>query len=108
MPRKKAAELLRMNNRHADALQVLQALHPAQPRDTTHGMLEGALHAALGRPQQAAQAFLGVLALQPAHAEAHLQLGLALANLRCHREAAECFRTACAIGRPLPLQSAGN
>ena len=90
-------ELLRLNNRHSQALQVLRALDPAAPRDITHGMLEGALCQALGQPEQAAQAFLGVLALQPVHVEAYLQLGLALAGMRCHREAAESFRTACTL-----------
>ena len=91
------AELLRLNNRHARALQVLRALDPAAPRDITHGLLEGALCQAMGQPEQAARAFLSVLALQPVHVEAYLQLGLALAGMRCHREAAESFRTACTL-----------
>ncbi len=90
-------ELLRLDNRPAEALAVLRALDPATERDLTHAMLEGALLMALGQPQPAAQAFLQALTIQPAHAEAYMQLGLALASLRCHRQAAECLRTVAMI-----------
>ena len=98
-------ELLRTHNRPREALDVLHALHPAADRGLTHWMLEGALQSSLGRAQQAAQGFLQVLAIQPAHVEAYLQLGLALASLRCFRQAAECFRTV-AIIAPAQLGAA--
>ncbi len=87
------AELLRINNRHAEALAVLRQLDPQSPRGVRHWMLVGAMHTALGNPQEALQAFLEVLVLEPAHREAYQQLGFAFANLRRFGDAAECFRT---------------
>jgi predicted O-linked N-acetylglucosamine transferase (SPINDLY family) len=87
------AELLRTNNRDAEALRTLRALDPATPRSTQHWLLQGAVQMALREWQDAAVAFLQVLAEKPAHIEAYMQLGFALANLRRFGEAAECFRT---------------
>jgi protein O-GlcNAc transferase len=87
------AELLRLNNRDAEALKVLRALDPATPRDAQHWLLEGSALMALREWQEAAVAFLQVLQLKPAHIDAYMQLGFALANLRRYGEAAECFRT---------------
>ncbi|MEO6033531.1 MAG: tetratricopeptide repeat protein, partial [Burkholderiaceae bacterium] len=86
-------ELLRAGNRHAQALDALNALHPDVERDGQHAILEGALHMALGDWPAAARSFLKVLGGQPDHIEAYQQLGFALANLSRHAEAAECFRT---------------
>ncbi len=88
-----AAELLRTNNRDADALQVLLALHADTPRTPRHWLMQGATHMALQQWQEAAMAFLNVLAAKPADIEAYLQLGYALANLKRYGESAECFRT---------------
>ena len=87
------AEVLRLNNRDADALAALQALDPATPRDSRHWSLVGAVQMALRNWQPAALAFLQVLADKPADIESYMQLGFALANLRRFGEAAECFRT---------------
>jgi predicted O-linked N-acetylglucosamine transferase (SPINDLY family) len=87
------AELLRHQNRSAQALAVLQSLHPDIVRDAQHRVLEGTLQMAGGEWQAAAVSFLAVLALKPAHVEAYQQLGFALANLSRHAEASECFRT---------------
>jgi protein O-GlcNAc transferase len=87
------AELLRLNNREAEALQVLSQLNPATTRSTRHSMLQGALLMTQGQWQPAAVAFLQVLAERPADIEAYMQLGFALANLKRYSEAAECFRT---------------
>lgn len=87
------AELLRLNNRDGEALEVLRALDPATPRDAQHWLLEGSALMALREWQQAAMAFLQVLQIKPAHIDAYMQLGFALANLRRFGEAAECFRT---------------
>jgi predicted O-linked N-acetylglucosamine transferase (SPINDLY family) len=86
-------ELLRAGNRHAQALEVLNGLHPDVPRDGQHWLLDGALHMALRNWQAAAIAFLKVLGGKPDHVEAYQQLGFALANLTRHSDAAECFRT---------------
>jgi tetratricopeptide (TPR) repeat protein len=99
------AELLRINNRHAEALAVLRQLDPQSPRGVRHWMLVGAMHTALGNPQEALQAFLEVLVLEPAHREAYQQLGFAFANLRRFGDAAECFRTVTLI-HPRELGSA--
>lgn len=87
------AELLRSQNRHAQALQVLQSLHAEVARDEQHLLLEGTLQMALGAWQAAAATFLALLARTPAHIEAYQQLGFALANLLRHADASECFRT---------------
>ena len=59
-----AVELLRGLERHAEALSLLTNLRADTSRDVQHGLLLGALLAALGQPQEAAGAFLQVLALQ--------------------------------------------
>lgn len=87
------AELLRTNNRNAEALQVLAGLDAATPRTAQHSMLQGAVLMSLGRWQDAAIAFLQVLAEKPADIESYMQLGFALANLKRYAESAECFRT---------------
>jgi protein O-GlcNAc transferase len=87
------AEILRLNNRHADALQALAALAGHVPRSAKHWLLTGAIRMSLALWQDAAIAFLQVLADKPADIEAYMQLGHALANLRRFGEAAECFRT---------------
>lgn len=86
-------ELLRNQNRAAQALRVLQALHPDVERNEQHLVLEGTLQMALGEWQNAAVSFLGVLGKNPTQIEAYQQLGFALANLTRHAEASECFRT---------------
>ncbi len=92
-----AVELLRGQQRHAQALVLLDALRADTARDVQHGLLHGAVLSALGRHQDAAGAFLQVLALQPGDHQAYLQLGFALAALRQFAEAAECFRTVAII-----------
>jgi protein O-GlcNAc transferase len=99
------AELLRMNNRDAEALRTLHALPADVPRDARHWMLEGALLTSQRLWQDAASAFLQVLAAQPGHIDAYMQLGFAFANLKQHRESAECFRTV-AILEPHQLGAA--
>jgi predicted O-linked N-acetylglucosamine transferase (SPINDLY family) len=87
------AEILRTNNRDAEALNTLRSLDAATPRDLQHTMLEGATLMSLREWQQAAHAFLQVLQQRPADTTAYMQLGFALANLRKYGDAAECFRT---------------
>jgi protein O-GlcNAc transferase len=87
------AELLRLNNRDAEALQALSALDAGTPRSTRHWLLLGSVQMALQQWQDAALAFLQVLVAKPADVEAYMQLGFALANLKRYAEAAECFRT---------------
>ncbi len=99
------AELLRTNNRDAEALRTLHALSPDVPRDTRHWLLEGALLMSQRLWQDAASAFLQVLAAQPGHIDAYMQLGFAFANLKQHLESAECFRTV-AILEPQHLGAA--
>jgi predicted O-linked N-acetylglucosamine transferase (SPINDLY family) len=99
------AELLRLNNRDAEALRTLRALPDEVPRDAQHWLLEGALLMSLRQWQEAAMAFLQVLSVKPAHIDAYMQLGFALANLKQHAESAECFRTV-AILEPAQLGAA--
>lgn len=87
------AELLRLDHRHAEALQVLRSLAPETPRGARHCLLEGAVLMALGEWQDAAIAFLQVLATTPGDIEAYHQLAYAFARLRRFADAAECFRT---------------
>ena len=99
------AELLRLNNRDAEALRALRALPAEVPRDVQHWLLEGAVLMSLRHWQEAAMAFLQVLSVKPAHIDAYMQLGFALANLKQHAESAECFRTI-AILEPAQLGAA--
>ena len=92
-----AVELLRGQQRHAQALVLLDGLRSDTARDIQHGLLHGAVLSALGRHQDAAGVFLQVLALQPGDHQAYLQLGFSLAALRQFAEAAECFRTVAII-----------
>jgi predicted O-linked N-acetylglucosamine transferase (SPINDLY family) len=87
------AELLRLTNRHAQALNVLRRLDSTVPRDAQHHLLEAATLMSLQEWQAAALAFLEVLQQRPDDITAHTQLGFALANLKRFGEAAECFRT---------------
>lgn len=87
------AELLRTNNRDAEALRVLAGMDAATPRSPRHWLMQGATLMALQNWNDAAMAFLNVLAAKPADVEAYLQLGYALANMKRFGEAAECFRT---------------
>ncbi|MCB1997562.1 MAG: hypothetical protein KDG57_17110 [Rhodoferax sp.] len=87
------AELLRMNGRHAESLQVLRSLDASTVRDAQHRLLEGAAQMSLGDWQAAAVAFLEALQQRPDDVAAYTQLGFALANLKRYGEAAECFRT---------------
>jgi predicted O-linked N-acetylglucosamine transferase (SPINDLY family) len=98
-------ELLRLANRHTEALKVLRALHPDAPRDAQHRLLEGALLMTQADWQGAAAAFLQLLAGEPGHIEAYTQLGFCLANLKQFAEAAECFRTV-ALLEPAQLGAA--
>jgi predicted O-linked N-acetylglucosamine transferase (SPINDLY family) len=98
-------ELLRLANRHGEALRVLRALHPAAPREAQHHLLEGALLSTQFDWQGAANAFLQVLTLEPGHIEAYTQLGFCLANLKRFAEGAECFRTV-ALLEPAQLGAA--
>lgn len=86
-------ELLRTNNRGAEALQALDALDDSVPRSARHWLLRGSLLMTAQEWQEAALAFLQVLQQKPADLEAYQQLGFALANLRRYGDAAECFRT---------------
>lgn len=99
------AEMLRVNNRDAEALQVLRSLDPQTTRGPQYRLLEGALLMALREWQEAAQSFLQVLAEKPADIEAYMQLGFALSNLRRYSDAAECFRTV-ALLEPTQLGAA--
>ena len=99
------AEMLRLNNRDAEALQALQALDPAVKRTPRHHLLQGAVLMSLARWQDAAIVFLQVLAEKPADVEAYMQLGFSLANLKRYGEAAECFRTV-AMLEPLQFGAA--
>ena len=88
-----AVEMLRANHRYAQALRTLDSLLADTAQDAQHQLLRGVALAALGRPAEAASAFLQVLAVKPQEVDAYLQLGFCFAALRQYKEAAECFRT---------------
>lgn len=87
------AEVLRLQLREEEALQVLQSLTPEVVRGARHWLLEGAVLMSLQRWPEAAGAFLNLLALKPADTDAYQQLGFALAYMKRYGDAAECFRT---------------
>ncbi|MEX8517207.1 MAG: hypothetical protein AB3X44_01660 [Leptothrix sp. (in: b-proteobacteria)] len=103
------AECLRLAQRPSEMLPVLDALAPQVSRDATWFLLQGAALVELHRSEEAAQAFLSVLALAPSDDKLRLQaltqLGHCLANLRRHADAAECYRTVLDLA-PLALEAA--
>lgn len=84
--------------RHDRAAGVLESLPPEAPRDLLYlNSLAVALQR-LGRHEAAVQAFLQVLALKIDDAVAHFRMGMSFKELGLKAEAAECVRTALALG----------
>lgn len=86
-------ELLRLNNRHVEALAALRRLHADVPRTVAHHVAEGSLLMTQTQWQAASGSLLQALAMEPGHIEAYTQLGLCLGQLGEYRNAAECLRT---------------
>jgi predicted O-linked N-acetylglucosamine transferase (SPINDLY family) len=84
--------------RHDRAAAVLESLPPEAPRDVLYlNSLAVALQR-LGRHEAAVQVFLQVLALKIDDAVAHFRMGMSFKELGLKAEAAECVRTALALG----------
>jgi predicted O-linked N-acetylglucosamine transferase (SPINDLY family) len=80
------------------AVAVLQALPPQAARDLPYLNSLAVTLQRLGRHDAAVQAFLQVLALKIDDAVAHFRMGMSFKELGLKAEAAECVRTALALG----------
>jgi predicted O-linked N-acetylglucosamine transferase (SPINDLY family) len=92
-----AAELALQMARPADALQVLEALSDAAPRDHDYYNAWGNALFQTGDPRRAVEAYFQALALKVDSAIVHYRLGLCFMDLKMDLEAAECFRTAISL-----------
>lgn len=84
--------------RHAEAVALLDALPAEAPRD---GLFLNSMAVALqrlGRHEAAVPVFLQVLAQKIDDAVAHFRMGMSFKELGLKAEAAECVRTALALG----------
>jgi predicted O-linked N-acetylglucosamine transferase (SPINDLY family) len=85
-------------NRPAEVVALLRA-YPAQGiRDAGLHFVLGQALEALHRPREAITAYMDALALQIDLATAHARLGFCFLRLEMREEAAQCFRTAHALG----------
>ena len=81
-----------------EALAALQSLSPQAPRDAIYHVSVAVSLQRLSQHQAAVPAFLAALALKMDDALTHFRLGMSLKELGLKAEAAECVRTALALG----------
>jgi len=83
---------------HAFAL-VLAGRLPVELRDRRPRLLRlmGSALNKLGRPQEAVTPLMQAIAQRLDDCDAHTELGFAFYTLKLHAQAAECFRTVCAL-----------
>ncbi len=81
-----------------EAATVLQALPDGAPRDHIYQVSLAVALQRLNRHEPAVQAFLAALALKIADALSHFRMGMSFKELGLKAEAAECVRTALALG----------
>ncbi|HEY6513883.1 MAG TPA: hypothetical protein VI032_18035 [Burkholderiaceae bacterium] len=81
-----------------EAVRVLQALPPQAPRDHIYHVSLAVALQRLNQHQPAVQAFLEALALKIDDALVHFRMGMSFKELGLKAEAAECVRTALALG----------
>ena len=84
--------------RPADAVAVLESLPPDAPRDRLHHVSYAVALQRGAKHEAAVQAFLQALALKIDDAVVHFRMGMSFKELGLKAEAAECVRTALALG----------
>lgn len=92
------AHCLMEGRRFRDAARCLQTLPADVPRGHDYHYTLGRALQLGGQPREAIQAYMGALGVDITHADTHYQLGLCLNELTMKEEAAQCFRTALAMG----------
>lgn len=92
------AHCLMEGRRFRDAARCLQTLPPDVPRGHDYHYTLGRALQLGGQPRDAIQAYMDALGVDITHADTHYQLGLCLNELSMKEEAAQCFRTALAMG----------
>lgn len=90
------ASALALMDDHAGAAAALDAALTLRPGQADWRLMRGSINAELGRPEDAARDFCGVLADEPAHAQARRALGLLLLSNRIPA-AADCFARSMAL-----------
>jgi predicted O-linked N-acetylglucosamine transferase (SPINDLY family) len=85
-------------SRADEAVLVLQALPPDATRDHIYHVSLAVALQRLNRHQQAVQTFLQALAIKIDDALVHFRMGMSFKELGHNAEAAECVRTALALG----------
>jgi predicted O-linked N-acetylglucosamine transferase (SPINDLY family) len=81
-----------------EAAAVLQALPPHAERDHVYHVSHAVALQGLGQHEGAVRAFLAALALKIDDALSHFRMGMSFKELGLKAEAAECVRTALALG----------
>jgi len=85
-------------SRADEAVIVLQALPAQAPRDHIYQVSLAVALQRLNHHQQAVQAFMAALVIKMDDALAHFRMGMSFKELGLKAEAAECVRTALALG----------
>jgi predicted O-linked N-acetylglucosamine transferase (SPINDLY family) len=99
--------LTRMH-RHAEVLAFMGSM-PGELRHTVEYWVGlGLANQASGRPNEAIKAYMSALEIKLDDATVHYRMGLSFYDLKLKEEAAECFRTALALGLgPYTLHALG-
>jgi predicted O-linked N-acetylglucosamine transferase (SPINDLY family) len=92
------AHCLTEQKRHADAAAALKLLAPEVARETDYYETLGRALQHSGQTQEAIEAYFQTLALRVDQPIVHYQLGMCFNDLGMKEEAAECFKTALALG----------
>ena len=92
--RKQQALALLQQNRPTEALELLQRVCDADPRDAEAWCLAGAVHGMLGKFEEARASCQRAIAVRPDYAEAHYNLGLSLRQLQRPEEAISSYERA--------------
>jgi predicted O-linked N-acetylglucosamine transferase (SPINDLY family) len=89
---------LMQQNRFAEALAVFEHFRSGPAREHYQFVVNhGTTLAQLTQPQEAAAVFLEAMVLEMTDPAIHMQLGLALKDMKLYQESAESFLTACTL-----------
>lgn len=92
------AHCLSASQRHAEVLEVLETFPDGAAKDIDFHMLRAQSLESLRRWREAIEVYMCVLALRIDDAVAHARMGYCFNHLNMKEEAAQCFRTARALG----------
>ena len=104
---KKQARLLSQNNHLDEARTLMTDFCHANPADADAWHFLGTLNGKLGNIEAVGECCRRVLALQPEHSEAHVNLGHVFLSQGKHNEAFQCYRKSLTIN-PLSITALNN